>query len=80
MIVTCKTTTQYKCLFPSLQIMHSSTERQLLPAVQYANCHRFERIDMHKSIPYCLSLQYVAWSVYKMHIHRHAEIKMCIFC
>lgn len=37
MILTRKTTTEYTCLFPGLQIMHPSMERQLLPAVQYAN-------------------------------------------
>lgn len=37
-ILSCKTTTEYMCLFPSLQIMHSSMKHQLLPAVQYANC------------------------------------------
>lgn len=47
------------CLIPSLQIMHSSMEHQLLPEVQYANYQSFERIDMHKSVQYCLSL----WNV-----------------
>lgn len=61
MILTCKTTTEYTCLFPSLQIIHSSMERQLLPAVQYANCQSFGRLDMHNSIQYFLSLQDVMW-------------------
>lgn len=45
MIVTCKTTTLYMCLFPSSQIMHSSMEQQLLPQVQYANECWIKRSD-----------------------------------
>lgn len=85
MILTCKTTTEYTCLFPSLQIMHSSMERQLLPAVQYANCQSLERIDMHNSVQYCLSLQDVVWSMehvenaYLGIVWSHAEIIIFVF-
>lgn len=55
MILTCTTTTKYTCLFPCLQIKHSSMEHQLLPAVQYANYRSFARRNTQKSVQYSLS-------------------------